>query len=119
MLSDTVIPYLKRHLYIGRISFAFPFEWDETSRTVVLIKSKKRELINKILLLLNLAYVIFMTINLIYGTMSLPKRLQGGCFLVLHQALLCVRWNWDLDKGMIGLLNSLLHFEKTFLKGNS
>ncbi|OXA42400.1 hypothetical protein Fcan01_22900 [Folsomia candida] len=57
-----------------------------------------------------------MLLNIFYGPLTLPKRLQGLVLLVTCITASITRWNWSIDVGPIQVINAFLKFEERIIK---
>jgi hypothetical protein len=117
MLTKNFLPHMKLHLKHAKYFQCISFEWCEAKGELVPRTSKMIKFNIRAQILIQIVYVIFQILMTIYSPYSLGKRLQAMVFTSIYLTGITVRWDWDCNLVAMRLLNSYLHFEKSFFKG--
>lgn len=117
MLTITFLPNLKQHLFVIKLFACLPLEWDGVSGSITLNKSRVRETIMKCEMLVQLTHAILQVVMTNFSPYSDGAKLQSVAITGIFVTGIFVRWNWPIDRSPSELINCMLHFERTLLKG--
>lgn len=118
MYSTEFLPYIVRHYRRCRKVFKYyPFRFNPELNRFVKDSNPYGERMFKLLLLVMLAYSGTTSCCLIFGSLSMAKKVQGVVFSLMYVLITVCTWNYDLDKSQIQVINSCLNFEDNIMEG--
>lgn len=117
MYTTVFLTHLKQHLKIANLLSSLPFEWDSAAENLVRLQSPVKRCLLRLQLLLNLFHAILQLCMALFSPLSTGQKLAGMTFSAIYLTAVPVRWNWELDTKAMGLLQTLINFDKATFPG--
>lgn len=118
ILSELILPHLKRNLLYGDKLQCLFYTWDSLSRKVTPCSRHAAHIARTTTFLL-LGYCLAQVVKISTST-SVPRgeKIQGGIISIAYIGALIIRCEWESDPAIIKLLNLLCHYKSTHWNGN-
>lgn len=107
MLSEILLPHLKRHLHLGKIYHCIYYAWD-SGRNRVVPCSPFHRIWTRVMLVVSVVYVILQTVGISASSAHTAEKIFTAMLTLMYTACTAIGTEWRADPANLQLMN-LIH----------